>query len=143
MPIRTSAQAPGGYVPPAGGTGAQPSSGYVPPAGGISGGQGFVTDTHVMVNAKQYISHVGQVMTSEVDRLMANLESLNPRTWDGAAYREFLSAKANWHASHDHIRKALGDIEGALGESSQRYDQADLDSQLGINNAVKNLSYGI
>ena len=124
-------------------TNAQPPSGYVPPVGATHGGQGFVTDTHVIVSAQQYISHVGQIMTSEVDRLMGNLESLNPSTWDGDAYRQFLKAKAEWHASHDHIRKALTDIEERLGESAKRYDQADLDSQLGIGNAVKALNYQI
>jgi hypothetical protein len=38
----------------------QPPSGYQPPVGQLQGGQGFVTDTHVMVTAQQYISHVGQ-----------------------------------------------------------------------------------
>ncbi|HZV53189.1 MAG TPA: WXG100 family type VII secretion target [Candidatus Dormibacteraeota bacterium] len=123
-------------------TGPQSGPGYVPPDG-LSGGQGFVTDTHVMVSAQQYIGHVGQVMTAEVDRLMANLEHLNPRTWDGEAYRAFLKAKDSWHAAHDHIMKALADIESCLGESSKRYDQADLDSQLGIDNAVKGLDYRI
>jgi WXG100 family type VII secretion target len=121
----------------------QSSCGYAPPVGSIHGGQGFETDTHVMVSAQQYISHVGQVMTSEVDRLMANLEGLNPRTWDGDAYRQFLKAKGEWHAAHDHIRKALADIESCMGDSARKYDQADLDSQLGIGNAVKGLNYSI
>jgi WXG100 family type VII secretion target len=124
-------------------TSAQPPSGYVPPVGATTGGQGFVTDTHVMVSAQQYLSHVGQIMTSEVDRLMGNLESLNPSTWDGDAYRQFLRSRDDWRLAHDHIRKALADIEERLGESAKRYDQADLDSQLGIGNAVKGLNYTI
>lgn len=124
-------------------TSPQNPNGYAPPVGGIHGGQGFETDTHVMVTAQQYISHVGQTMTTEVDRLMGNLESLNPSTWDGDAYRQFLKAKGDWHAAHDHIRKALADIESCMGDSAKRYDQADLDSQLGIGNAVKGLNYTI
>jgi WXG100 family type VII secretion target len=127
-PIRTTPQGPGGYVPP---------------VGAIHGGQGFETDTHVMVTAQQYISHVGQTMTSEVDKLISALEILHPRTWDGDAYRAFLKAKGDWMTAHDHIRKALGDIESCMGDSAKRYDQADLDSQLGIANAVKGLDYQI
>ncbi|HLH71500.1 MAG TPA: WXG100 family type VII secretion target [Candidatus Dormibacteraeota bacterium] len=123
-------------------TAPQDGPSYVAP-GGLSGGQGFVTDTHVMVSAQQYVGHVGQVMTTEVNRLMANLEQLNPRTWDGEAYRAFLQAKDRWRAAHGHLMKALADIEGCLGESAKRYDQADLDSQLGIDNAVKGLGYSI
>ncbi len=123
--------------------GPQPASGYVPPAGATTGGRGFVTDTHVMVSAQQYCSHVGALMTSEVDRLMTSLDNLNPSTWDGAAYHKFLKAKDDWHAAHGHLRKALGDIENCLGESAKRYDQADQDSQYGIDNAVKGLNYGI
>ena len=126
--MRTTPQGPGGYAPP---------------VGGISGGQGFETDTHVMVTAQQYISHVGQTMTSEVDKLMSNLESLNPATWDGDAYRQFLKAKNDWHTAHDHIRNALAEIESCMGDSAKKYDQADLDSQTGIANAVKGLNYTI
>ena len=126
--MRTTPQGPGGYAPP---------------VGSIHGGQGFETDTHVMVSAQQYISHVGQTMTVEVDRLMSNLENLNPRTWDGDACRQFNKAKGEWTNAHDHIRKALGDIESCLGDSARRYDQADLDSQLGIADAVKGLAYTI
>ena len=121
----------------------QGSGGYAPPVGSIHGGQGFETDTHVMVTAQQYISHVGQTMTSEVDKLMSNLESLNPATWDGDAYRQFLKAKNDWHGAHDHIRNALAEIESCMGDSAKKYDQADLDSQLGIGNAVKGLNYTI
>jgi WXG100 family type VII secretion target len=124
-------------------TGPQDPTGYVPAAGSISGGQGFVTDTHVMVSAQQYISHVGDVMTSEVDKLMSNLDSLNPSTWDGDAYRHFLTAKQDWHAAHDNIKKALRDIEQKVGDSAKRYDQADLDSQYSVTNAVKGLGYNI
>lgn len=126
--MRTTAQGPGGYAPP---------------VGSIHGGQGFETDTHVMVSAQQYISHVGQVMTTEVDRLMANLDNLNPRTWNGDAYRSFLKAKGDWLTAHDHIKKALADIESCMADSAKRYDQADLDSQYGIGSAVKGLSYTI
>ena len=126
--MRTTPQGPGGYVPP---------------TGGIHGGQGFETDTHVMVTAQQYISHVGQTMTSEVDKLMSNLDSLNPSTWDGDAYRQFLKARNDWHAAHDHIKNALAEIESCMGDSAKKYDQADLDSQTGIANAVKSLNYTI
>ena len=126
--MRTTPQGPGGYAPP---------------VGGISGGQGFETDTHVMVTAQQYISHVGQTMTTEVDRLLSNLDALNPTTWEGDAYRQFLKAKGDWQTAHDHIRKALADVESCLGDSARKYDQADLDSQLGIGNAVKGLDYRI
>jgi WXG100 family type VII secretion target len=124
-------------------TSPQSATGYQPPTGNISGGQGFVTDTHTMVTAQQYMSHVGQLMTSEVDRLMGNLESLNPSTWDGDAYRQFLKAKTSWHMAHDHIKKALTDIEDRMGNSAKHYDQADLDSQLGIGNAVKGLNFTV
>jgi hypothetical protein len=117
--MRTTPQGPGGYASP---------------AGGISGGQGFETDTHVMVTAQQYVSHVGQTMTSEVDKLMSR---------DGDAYRQFLRAKSDWHTAHDHIRNALAEIEGCMGDSAKKYDQADLDSQTGIANAVKGLNYTI
>jgi WXG100 family type VII secretion target len=123
--------------------GAQPTGGYQPPVGGIHGGQGFETDTHVMVSAQQYISHVGQVMTSEVDRLMSNLDGLHPGTWDGDAYRKFLQAKADWQTAHDHIKNALAEIESCMGDSAKRYDQADWDSKLGIDSAVKGLNYTI
>ena len=126
--MRTTPQGPGGYVPP---------------VGSIHGGQGFETDTHVMVTAQQYVSHVGQTMTTEVDKLMSNLDALNPTTWEGDAYRQFLKAKGDWLAAHDHIKKALGDIETCMGDSARKYDQADLDSQLGIGNAVKGLNYQI
>jgi WXG100 family type VII secretion target len=124
-------------------TSAQGAGGYQPPVGTTSGGQGFVTDTHTMVTAQQYMSHVGQLMTTEVDRLMGNLESLNPSTWDGDAYRQFVKAKTSWSMAHDHIKKALADIEDRMGTSAKRYDQSDLDSQLGIGNAVKGLNYSI
>jgi WXG100 family type VII secretion target len=124
-------------------TGPQGSGGYAPPVGSITGGQGFETDTHVMVSAQQYISHVGQTMTSEVDKLMTNLQNLNPRTWDGDAYRGFLKARDSWHLAHDHIQKALAEIESCMGDSAKRYDQADLDSQYGIANAVKGLNFTI
>jgi WXG100 family type VII secretion target len=122
-------------------TSAQPGSGY--PAGDIHGGQGFVTDTHTMVTSQQYLEHVGSVMTSEVDKLISNLDGLNPKTWDGDAYRAFLSAKDAWHQKHGEIQKALADIAANLGSSAKRYDQADLDSQYGIANAVKGLDYTI
>jgi WXG100 family type VII secretion target len=96
-----------------------------------------------MVSAQQYISHVGDVMTSEVDKLMSNLDNLNPSTWDGDAYRHFLTAKQDWHAAHDNIKKALRDIEQKVGDSAKRYDQADLDSQYSVTNAVKGLGYTI
>lgn len=124
-------------------TGPQDPTGYVPAVGSIHGGQGFETDTHVMVSAQQYISHVGDLMTNEVDRLMSNLDNLNPSTWDGDAYRHFLTAKQDWLAAHDNIKKALRDIEQKMGDSAKRYDQADLDSQLSIGNAVKGLGYTI
>ena len=124
-------------------TGPQNPTGYVPPVGAIHGGQGFETDTHVMVTAQQYISHVGQTMTTEVDRLMSNLDALNPRTWDGEAYRQFLRAKADWMTAHDHIRNALVDIESCIGDSAKLYDQADWDTKQHITDAVKGLSYTI
>lgn len=122
----------------------QGPDGYAPPIGGISGGQGFETDTHVMVSAQQYISHVGQTMTTEVNKLMTDLESnLNPKTWKGDAYQAFITARDSWLGAHDHIQKALAEIESCLGDSAKRYDQADQDSQYGIDNAVKGLNYNI
>jgi WXG100 family type VII secretion target len=124
-------------------TGPQDPTGYVPAVGSISGGQGFVTDTHVMVSAQQYISHVGDVMTTEVDKLMSNLDNLNPSTWRGDAYQAFLKAKLQWHDAHNNIKNALRDIEERVGRSAKRYDQADQDSQYSIDNAVKGLDYTI
>jgi len=118
---------------------AQPHSGYVPPGGGATTGGGFDTSLQAMDAAKQHIDQVGQAMTSQVDRLMGQLEALNPKTWDGDAYRQFLQAKASWHGAHDHIQKALRDIEACMQTSSKQYDSADVDSQTGIRNAASGL----
>lgn len=119
MTLRTSSQGPAGYSP----------------------GTGFETDLHVMLSAKGYVEHVGQVMVSEVNRLMANLEALNPRTWDGQAARAFASAKQDWQQASQHLTGALEDVAGGLDSSRKRYDQADMDSQLGISSAASGLSY--
>jgi len=92
-----------------------------------------------METAKNHINEVGQAMTGSVDRLMGQLEALTPQRWDGDAYRAFLQAKASWHAGHDHIRKALADIEDCMRTSTKQYGQADLDSQTGIHNVNRSL----
>jgi uncharacterized protein YukE len=124
---------------------AQGSGGYVPPVGNVHGGNGsFETDTHTMVTAQQYVSHVGQIMTSEVNKLMSNLEgTLAGKAWDSPAAKEFLKARTQWHSAHQHLLKALGDIEQGLGTSAKHYDQSDLDSSDGIGNAVSGLNYSI
>jgi WXG100 family type VII secretion target len=119
--------------------GAQPASGYPTPAGGATSGGGFDTSLHTMDTARNHISEVGQAMTASVDRLMGQLEALTPQKWDGDAYRAFLQAKTSWHAAHDHIRKALADIESCMQVSTRQYDTADVDSQTGIRNATGGL----
>jgi WXG100 family type VII secretion target len=119
---------------------AQGPAGYVPPAGGV--GSGFETDLHVMLSAQGYVEHVGQVMVSEVNRLMANLEALGPSTWDGDAARAFAKAKHDWQRAQADLTKALQDIALGLDGSRKQYDQADTDSQLGITSAVRGLTFG-
>jgi WXG100 family type VII secretion target len=111
-----------------------------PAAGGGAAG-GFQTQLHVMDSARAYVEHVGGVMVGEVNRLMGELESLNPSTWDGSAYRAFLNAKVQWQTAHTHLTKALTDIGMGLDDSRKQYDQADTDSELGITNAVRGLTF--
>jgi WXG100 family type VII secretion target len=119
---------------------AQPASGYPSSTGGgAATGGGFDTSLTTMDAAKTHIDSVGVAMTGQVDRLMTQLEALNPSTWDGDAYRQFQKAKLAWHQAHDHIRKALKDIEDCMHTSSKHYGQADLDSGTGIHNATSGI----
>ena len=119
-------------------TSPQPSHGYQSSGGGASGGGGnaFDTDIASMDAAKRHLNEVGAAMTAQVDRLMGQLEALNPRTWDGSAYRQFLQSKAQWHSEHDIILKALHDIEDRMHSSARHYERADMDTETTVRNAT-------
>jgi WXG100 family type VII secretion target len=109
-------------------------------SGGSAGGGAFGTDLHVMDTAAQYVQHVGDAMTGEVNRLISTLEAeLNVSTWEGLAASEFAVAREKWWAAHRQLVGVLNEIEGGLRQSRQKYDQADQDSRDGIARAASNL----
>jgi WXG100 family type VII secretion target len=120
--MRYDAQGPGGYAPGA-------------------GGSGFELEVGEMVSARGYVEHVGDLMVSQVNRLMSQLEALGPSTWDGDAANAFRSAKVAWNGAQVDLTKALLNIANGLDHSRKNYQQADTDSQLGITGAVRGLSY--
>jgi WXG100 family type VII secretion target len=112
-------------------------------AGGTSGlatGVGFSTQLPVMDSARAYVEHVGALMVTQVNTMLTQLEALNPSTWSGEAAAAFAQAKSQWVSAHQHLTKALNDIAMGLDNSRKTYNQADLDSQLGIVNSVRGLS---
>jgi WXG100 family type VII secretion target len=108
-------------------------------AGGFGGGTGFTTELPVMDSARGYVEHVGAMMVGRVNTMISQLDALNPSTWNGDAKRAFDTAKIQWQTTHQHLTKALADIEMGLDNSRRSYGQADLDSQLGITNSVNGL----
>lgn len=127
MTLRTTAQGPNGIAPATG----------MGPAGG-----GIQTDLNVMDSARGYVEHVGGTMVGTVNRMMGQIEALNPSTWDTpSASKAFYSAKLQWQTAHQHLTTALAQIGMGLDDSRKQYNQSDLDSQLGVTNAVRGLPF--
>jgi WXG100 family type VII secretion target len=112
-------------------------------ANGVAGaGGGFGTDLHTMDTAAQYVEHVGQVMTGEVNKLWSSLNIPGPSTWNSpSASAAFSNAQLQWTDAHRKLMHAIQEIADGLRSSRQQYDQAETDNQYGIAGAVRGLTY--
>jgi WXG100 family type VII secretion target len=111
------------------------------PGGGAVAGGGFQTDLNTMDSARGYVEHVGATMIATVNRMMGALEPLSTQWQTPAASVAFANAKVQWQTAHQHLSKSLAEIEMGLDDSRKSYNQSDLDSQLGIANAVRGLTF--
>jgi WXG100 family type VII secretion target len=118
----------------------QGSTGAAAGAGAVAGG-GFQTDLNVMDSSRGYVEHVGATMIATVNRMMGALEPLSTQWQTPAASVAFANAKVQWQTAHQHLSKSLAEIEMGLDDSRKSYNQSDLDSQLGIANAVRGLTF--
>lgn len=84
----------------------------------------FEVDSARVEEASTQVRCSVQAITTEVDRMMRHLESLQS-VWRGQAATGFAEVSAQWRATQQQVRDSLESIQIALSEAGRQYAETE------------------
>lgn len=85
----------------------------------------FEVDSDAVLTASSQVQSSVATLTSEVDLMMRNLDTLQA-TWRGQAAAGFAGVAAEWRATQERVKESLQSIQTALALAGRQYADVEL-----------------